>query len=63
MHLYIYIYRAQKWGQQSNAIHSASDTWQNGDNEATPSIQRMTHGEVVGKCNQRNSVNETTHAT
>ena len=57
----IYIYRAQKWGQRSDAIHSANDTWRNWDNEATPSIQRMTCGDAVGKCNRSNSVSETTH--
>ena len=34
-----------------------------GDNEATPSIQRMTRGDSIGKCNRRNSVSEMTHAT
>ena len=34
-----------------------------GDNEATPSIQRMTRGDSIGKCNRRNSVSETTRAT
>ena len=28
----------------------------------TPSIQRMTHGDTVGKCNRRDNVSETTHA-
>ena len=32
-----------------------------GDNEATPSIQRMTCGDAVGKCNRSNSVSETMH--
>ena len=34
-----------------------------GDNKATPSVQRMTCGDTVGKCNRRNSVSEATRAT
>ena len=34
-----------------------------GDNDATPSIQRMTRGDSIGKCNRRNSVSEMSHAT
>ena len=63
MHLYIYIYMAQKWGQRSDTIHSGNDTWRSGDNEVTPSIQQMTRGDAVGKCNRCNSVSETTHTT
>ena len=48
-----------EWGQRSDSIHSVHDTWQNGDNEATSSIQRMTRGEAVGKGNRRNSVYDT----
>ena len=59
---YTYIYKAQKWGQRSNIIHSGNDTWRSGDNEATPSIQRMTRGDIVGKCNRRNSVSDATRA-
>ena len=56
--IYIYIYRAQKWGQRSDITHSGNDTWRSGDNEATPSIQRMTRGDTVGICNRRNSVSK-----
>ena len=58
--MHLYIYRDQKWG---HTIHSGNDTWRSGDNEATPSIQRMTCGDAVGKCNRCNSVSETTRAT
>ena len=52
--------REEVKGMEGNALYIGP---RSGDNKAKPSIQRMTHGEVVGKCNQRNSVNETTHAT
>ena len=47
-------------GKEGNALYIGP---RSGDNEATPSIQRMTRGDVVGKCNRRNNVSETTHTT
>ena len=52
--------REEVRGKEGNALYIGP---RSGDNEATPSIQRMTRGDTVGKHNRRNSVSETTHTT
>ena len=52
--------REEVRGKEENALYIGP---RSGDNEATPSIQRMTHGDIVRKCNQHNSVSETMHPT
>ena len=45
--------REEVRGKEMNALYIGPKS---GDNEATPSTQRVTHGDVVGKRNRRNSV-------
>ena len=52
--------REEMRGKEGNALYIGPKCR---NNEATPSIQRMTRGDTVGKRNRRNSVNETTHTT
>ena len=52
--------REEVKGMEGNALYIGP---RSGDNKAKPSIQRMTHGDTVGKHNQRNSVSETRHTT
>ena len=52
--------REEVKGMEGNALYIGP---RSGDNEATPSIQRMTCGDTVGKRNRRNIVSETTHTT
>ena len=52
--------REEMRGKEGNALYIGPKS---GDNEATPSIQRMTRGDTVEKRNRRNNVSETTHTT
>ena len=52
--------REEVRGKEGNALYIGP---RSGDNEAMPSIQRMTRGNTIGKCNRCNSVSETTHTT
>ena len=52
--------REEVRGKEGNALYIGP---RSGDNEVTPSIQRMTRGDTIGKRNRRNNVSETTHTT